>query len=120
MPSAGGRAGAAPSAGDATWNFAFYMGPAWGTAGGTIVATPSTDWQLGFGLGPVSVSSPGLADDIAFWRANPASNFGWILRYANDDGSSGPPRNQTARRFGSQENGDTAFRPTLRIEYTLP
>ena len=55
-----------------------------------------------------------MADDVSFWQANPSMNFGWILRSGNEG------INQTSRRFASRENLNTAIRPLLRIEYTLP
>lgn len=116
----GGGAGGSPTTGDATWNFAFYNGTDWGVAGGAFEAVVSADWAIGKTTGPVSISTAGLAADVAFWRSNPGLNFGWLLRDGNDDGSSGTPANQTARRFGSRESTSATVRPLLRIEYTLP
>ncbi|MCC6560778.1 MAG: hypothetical protein IT478_05430 [Xanthomonadales bacterium] len=52
--------------------------------------------------------------DLASWRANPASNHGWLL-LSNE--AQVPP---TAKRLESAESSDPAARPLLVIDYALP
>ena len=89
----------------------------WSTAGGEFNSTNSASVSVGT-IFPQSVVCSGsrVIDDVAAWLAAPATNFGWLLRGAND----GLIPNQTARRFASRENPIASSRPRLSIGYTVP
>ena len=59
-------------------------------------------------------SSAGLVNTVQLWATNPATNFGWVLRSAAEDGG------RNARRFATSENTTPADRPQLVVGYTLP
>jgi len=58
-------------------------------------------------------SSAALTAAAADWLANPANNFGMIL--LGDEETA-----RSAKQFGSRENIEPTFRPTLTINYTVP
>ena len=51
-----------------------------------------------------------MVADVQNWLTNPASNLGWII--LGNEGTS-----QTAKRVPSRENGNSALRPQLIVEY---
>ncbi len=106
-PSGGGGGGpAAP--GSVTWT-ARSLGTAnWGTPGGDFAAAASASQRVG-GSGPATVSAAGMVADVQAWLANPAANFGWMLK-ADDE-------TEAAVRFASRE-GTPA--PSLVIEFNPP
>jgi PEP-CTERM motif len=107
--SSGVGTGAAPTTGDATWNFRLFNSSVWTNSGGDFGATSGTT-TLGGGSQSVFSSQPGMVADVQNWLNNPASNFGWILKYS-DETTLG-----TARAFGSRES-QASQRPTLTIDY---
>jgi len=91
-----GGTGAAPTAGDATWNHTFYPGSLWGTPGGDFSATVSSSVGV-TGTGPyVFPSTPQLVADVQDMLDNPGTNFGWVL--SGEEVTAG-----TARAFDSRE-----------------
>lgn len=113
--SAGG-AGVAATSGDATWlNRFFGSSPVslWATAGGDFAASASATTSVN-AIGNYSWTSATLITEVQGWLDNPASNFGWLIRNADEVSSS------TARRFDSRENGTAANRPKLTIDFTPP
>ena len=83
--------GAAPQNGDATWNFAFYNStPAsatpWTVAGGnwTASSTDIADAAVTGTLTSFTWSSPAMIADVQKWLNNPTSNFGWLLKNADE------------------------------------
>ena len=52
--------------------------------------------------------------DAQTWLDDPGSNFGWLLKAADE----GPSR--TAKRFDSKDHPTTARRPTVSIDFTPP
>ena len=63
--------------------------------------------------GAYTVSAkPGMIADVAAWLANPAQNFGWILR------GRPPVAAGSAKRIASREGGAAA--PQLTVEFTVP
>ncbi len=87
--------GAAPSTGDATWNFNFYDTESWLQAGGDYISTPSAAVTADT-TGQYEWNDEGLLEDVDFWIDNPESNFGWIINTESSDVSS--------KRFNSREN----------------
>ena len=59
-------------------------------------------------------SQPAMVANVQGWLDSPASNFGWLLRAADES-----PNVITARQFGSRESG-TADAPALTINFTPP
>ena len=98
---------------DATWNYRFYNTNLWTTAGGDVGATSGTA-NIGSAAGTAYTfaSQPGLVANVQTWLDFPGSNFGWILRAADET-----PSNVSARAFGSRESVP-AQRPTLTVNYT--
>ncbi len=114
----GGGGGGPATANDATWLYRFYnpaapaSSPAWTTPGGDFVGTPSLVGAMpSFGLFTTALSRA-AADDVQGWLNNPASNFGWLLKAANETLGS------TAHRIDSRESLGT--KPSLRVTYVLP
>jgi len=107
--------GTDPATGDATWSHTFFNTQFWNTPGGDFVAATSDSTTLN-GLGPYELRGDGLADDVTFWLANPASNFGWIL-LGNE---SAVPK--TAKRLNSRNVGTppSTTPPTLTVYYSTP
>jgi hypothetical protein len=111
-----GGTGAPAQSGDATWFHRLHNTQSWATAGGDFVGTPSATTTIdslpsGDPI-PRTWAGTGLVDDLEFWRATPASNFGWIL-IGDELGSA------NAQRFASRESSVSggAYRPRLVVDY---
>jgi len=109
-----GDLGAAAETGEATWNERAKP-DAWGEPGGQagtdFASEASAESSLGPAPGAFTVASTsGLVADAQFWLANPAQNFGWLVK-AVDEATA-----QTAKKYSSRESG---FAPRLRIDYAL-
>lgn len=109
---ASGGSGAVATTGDATWNHRFFSTDLWVTPGG--------DWGSISGTAMIGTtnntlytfaSQPGLVADVQSWLDSPTSNFGWILRAANESILS------NSREFASSENATFSQRPTLVIDF---
>ena len=105
------------SEGGVSWNSRSGAGTPWQVPGAIgsadSVGTPSAFVAVGsanFAKYTFS-SSAGLVGDVQGWVNNPSSNFGWLL-VSEDEVSP-----ETARRFGSRENG--THPPVLTINYSL-
>ena len=73
-------AGITASATDATWSKPFHGQPAtWASPGGDFLPTPSATTSVNNNAA-YSWSGPALTADLNAWLANPAANFGWILK----------------------------------------
>lgn len=108
--------------GDATWLDTFFnsanpgASPTWTTPGGAFVATASGSTVINDDNGPLqsfswsSASHPQLLADVQQWRANPATNFGWIMIGNEAAGN-------TAKRFNG---GESANPPVLQVTYAVP
>ena len=107
--SVGTGAGGSASAGDATWNFRLFNTNSWATPGGDFGATSGTTVFGTTNTTYMFLSQPGLVADVQNWLNSPGSNFGWILRAANESAVS-------ARELGSRESSP-GLRPTLTINY---
>ena len=109
----GSGAGALPSPGDATWNFRRFNTNTWNSPGGDAGA-PSGTATIGTGVGVTYTfgSQAGMVADVQSWLNTPGTNFGWLLRAANES-----PAITSAREFGSRES-DLTQQPTLTINFT--
>jgi hypothetical protein len=110
-----GGTGAAPTAGDATWNHTFYPGSLWGSPGGDFSATVSSSVGVTGTGSYVFPSTPQLVADVQDMLDNPGTNFGWVL--SGEEVTAG-----TARAFDSREaptyplfNG---VAPVLEVTYS--
>lgn len=107
-----GGAGAAATAGDATWIHRFFNTDLWAAAGGDFAAGASASQAVGV-EGPYSWSSAGLVADAQAWLDTPSSNHGWLL-LGNETAS------QSVKRFDTREAVSESARPKLTLEFTLP
>jgi len=103
--------GAPSTTGDATWIHRFYPSTFWTAAGSDFNATSSASTGV-TGTGTYTWSSSTMMLDVQGWLTTPASNFGWLN--AGDESVV-----ETAKRFDSRENGQTASRPALIVAYTV-
>lgn len=108
--SLGGSGGGAGGP-DATWTHRFFNDPAsrWLTPGADFADAPSAVGSLGPN-GSYTLADPQLAADVQSWLANPAANFGWILR--GDEATL-----QSAKQIESRE---AAIPPVLTVMYSVP
>ena len=108
--SSGSGSGGAATTGDATWIHTFFNSKTWNSPGGDFVGTPSATTAVS-GFTGQSWSSAQMASDIQAWKANPSTNFGWILI-----GNETSPL--TAYEFNSRESGEAG--PSLSVTYDAP
>lgn len=115
-PTAG--SGLPATAGEATWNHAFFPTNAWSTPGGTsgvdFSATESSFKEVyGVDQSPyLFPNTPEMIDDVAAWIVQPQTNFGWML-LCNEE-----HLNFSARRWGTREDANNP--PLLTLEYLVP
>ena len=108
-----GEGGGGPATtNDATWVHRFYSTQLWNTPGGDFAAAASATTTVS-DIGNYSWSGAGVTADVQQWLANPAANFGWLVRGSEATGA-------TSKQFDSRENPTAAFRPTLTVDFTLP
>jgi hypothetical protein len=110
--SSSGGGGAPAMPGDATWLHTRYPDQFWSEPGGDFVPSPSATALVG-GVDSYTWTSAGLRDDVRHWLADPATNFGWLIR-----GEESAPR--TVRRFDSRESDVPSRRPMLTVFYSEP
>jgi hypothetical protein len=102
--------GGAAQPGDATWIHRFFDNQTWTTPGGDFAEVASASREVD-AVGPYAFgSTSAMVADVQDWKANPNTNFGWILIAAEDTNS--------AKRFDSRTNADEAFRPVLEVEFS--
>jgi hypothetical protein len=102
--------GAPATMGDATWSFRLYNSALWTTAGGDFGSVSGTG-TIGTTLSTYTFASqPGMVSDVQGWLATPASNFGWLLKAADESTAN-------AHELGSRESSP-GKQPTLTINYT--
>jgi hypothetical protein len=110
----GGGIGAPAAPGDATWLHTEYPGTFWSAPGGDFESAPDVVRSVGgfsqYTWGP----SPEVTARVQAWLDDPASNFGWVIKSA-DEVNSGQ-----AKRFDTREFIDPALRPALRVEFEAP
>ena len=108
-----GGAGAAATAGDATWLHTFFSSAFWAAPGGDFVVAASASQAVAdvgfYGWG----STAAMVADVQQWLDAPASDAGWLLRGLESASA-------TARRYDSRESTTPSFRPALTIEFTPP
>lgn len=105
--------GAAPTTNDATWNFRFYNTSSWTNPGGDFGASSGTVTLDNVNNQFTFASQAGMVADVQSWVNNPSSNFGWLLKYVDEDAVS------TARYFESREGSNVDARPTLTIDFAV-
>jgi hypothetical protein len=125
---AGSGNGAPATTNDATWRYTFFDTQTWaaynpavtGSGGGDFAPDSSAVATVGLASGAVVTwetvragSPTGLVADVEQWLANPASNFGWMLKLVDETSI------RTARRFYSKDDATADFRPRLVIDYTV-
>jgi hypothetical protein len=105
--------GTAAQSGDVTWLDRNRGVSTWTNPGGDYVATPSGVCSTPQ-TGPCRWSGAvGMTIDAQNWLAQPATNYGWLLRTDENDP-------QAVRRFDSRENFNAANRPSLTILFVPP
>lgn len=106
--------GAPAKPGEVTWNNLAHPSTAWGQAGGFGAGDASADPSASATIaGPAAysfASTATLVSDAQGWVTDPSTNFGWLLKAANETVLG------TARRFGSRESETDLA--TLEITYT--
>jgi hypothetical protein len=107
-----GGSGVAATPGDATWGYNFYNTSQWTDRGGDFFPGPSSA-RLVSDLGKYNFNDSPMATDVAGWIADPASNFGWIIRGSEEALNS-------AKRFETKENPIEGNRPALTVVYSVP
>lgn len=109
----GEGAGTAATANDVTWKNRFFPSSDWTLLGGdfsaTVIASVSVDQENDYFWG----STPTLVADVQSMVADPASNFGWVVRASEAAVGS-------AKRFATKEDLVPENRPTLTLDYTPP
>ena len=113
---AGGMGGGGGTAtnGDATWSHTFYPNHFWATPGGDMNNAASAS-AVADALGTTTTwNDAGLVADVQAWVDAHDTNFGWVLRNADETTAS------TSKRFSSRENGNVAERPRLTVDFTPP
>lgn len=107
-------AGTTATSGDATWVHRLFSNDLWISPGGDFDPSVSGTGAIGIvdNTAYTFGSQSGLVADVQNWLNSPGTNFGWILRAANES----MPSN--AREFASGENLTSSRWPTLTVEYT--
>lgn len=105
--------------GDVTWISRFQnASPAkpWATAGGDFAAAASAATNVGTltSIPYAWTSPPTLVTDVQGWLNSPATNFGWMLKNADETSAT------TFRAFYSRSVATAAFRPELAVTYEIP
>src|ERR1043165_8529271 len=98
---------------DATWSHSTFPSTTWGTPGGDFNAPVSGSAALG-GTGAFVMLGAGMLTDVQSWVANPAQNFGWLIKAASEGAAT------NAAELGSRENANLNNRPLLSVVYTVP
>ncbi len=112
--SSGTGSGGLATAGDATWNYRLYSTSLWTSPGGDFGSTSGTA-TIGTTVPSLYTfaSQSGMVADVQSWLNSPGSNFGWILRAADES-----PGITTAREFGSRES--LGQEPALTVNFIVP
>jgi len=106
--------GAAAEANDATWNTRFFPGMPWTTPGGEFVSPASASRNVIGDNAFYTWTAAGMTADVQLWLDQPSTDFGWVLKFANET------INQNAKRFDSRTNPTVNFRPRLTVDFTPP
>ncbi|MFO1076276.1 MAG: DNRLRE domain-containing protein [Planctomycetota bacterium] len=109
VPLGGGGSGAPSTPNDATWIHTFYSSSFWTNPGGDFAAAASfTIVSPPIGLCS-STPTAAIANDVQAWLANPAQNFGWLLKTDETQAF-------MALRLDSREN-TLGTPPSLQVTY---
>jgi hypothetical protein len=116
--------GTTASANDATWSKPFHGQPdTWTSPGGDFLPTPSATTSVSNNAA-YSWSGPALTADLNTWLANPAANFGWILKADSETimvrctGTAGQS-SLTPTSTDGLAVGMKAFGPNIRANATI-
>ena len=104
--------GAASTNGDATWIHMFYPNILWNNVGGDFVATATASKVIN-GTGFYVWNDTKMTSDVQVWVNNSTSNFGWLIKNADELTSPG------SKRFDSREN-ISGKNPLLTVTYHIP
>lgn len=107
----GQGAGGGSTTDSVTWVHTFFPGSTWANQGGDFTAMASASEVVGTS-GAVTLQSAGLSADVQSFVADPATNFGWVLK-ADDEVTA-------ARVYSTRENVVAANRPTLVVTFEMP
>ncbi|MBI1840126.1 MAG: DNRLRE domain-containing protein [Verrucomicrobia bacterium] len=111
-----GSVGESALPGEAAWQWRAAPSDVWATPGGKpgtdFVTASSSSAEIRAIGSVVFQSSAQLVADAQAWVSQPQSNFGWVLKAADEKTAT------TARRFASREADEGG--PSLDIEYELP
>jgi len=109
--------GAAPDPGDATWNYSFFDTTPWTLAGGdwTSSLPDIADASVNGTLTSFTWSSAAMVTDVQNWLNNPAANFGWIIKNADETDPTDFRAFWSAQ--GAAANNDPSLAPELSITY---
>lgn len=116
----GGLGQGAPALdGDVTWNNRFHSASTptpWTNAGGDFESTSSASTIVTRNLnaGYVWDSTDAMVDDVQGWLDAPQSNFGWMLKNADEATPA------TFRGFYSSQTATAELRPHLAVSFSLP
>lgn len=99
---------------EATWIARFHPDVEWDEPGGStgtdFARAASASGELATQETLVFESTPGMNSDVQGWLADPAANFGWLLKARNEFAFI------SARRFGSREHPQLPPRLVVQFE----
>jgi len=111
----GGNNGSPAGDGETTWLAQYHPATPWASPGGSsgvdYAAVPSAISTLGGDGSTNDVRGAALASDVQLWLDEPGTNFGWMLRAADETAS------QTVRRIKSRET--VTGSPLLTVRYQV-
>jgi hypothetical protein len=112
--------GGAPAMGDATWNYAFYNATPWTAAGGdwSSSLTDIADASVTGTLTSFTWSSAAMVADVQNWLNTPSTNFGWLLKNADETDATDFRAFWSAQ--GAAANNNSSIAPSLTVTYTVP
>jgi hypothetical protein len=99
---------------DATWTDRYFGASQWTAAGGDYDPAVSSTVSVAGDGNYTWPSTATLVGDVQGWVNNPPSNFGWLIRAADE------VTTPTAKRFNSRTNPSTSTRPKLIVDFTPP
>lgn len=107
--------GVAAAVGDMTWNSSVHGSSLWAAPGGDFTAPASASALIDSLVGGTKTwaSTAELVSDVQNWLDNPAGNFGWMLKNADEASAN------TGRTFFTSEVATAVFRPQLEITYEV-
>jgi hypothetical protein len=109
--------GGAPATGDATWNYAFYNKTPWTTAGGdwSSSLTDIADASVTGTLAAFTWTSSAMITDVQNWLDTPSTNFGWIMKNADETDPTDFRAFWSAQ--GAAAKNDSTLAPELIVTY---